>query len=159
MHLGEKLKQFRKARNFDQPAMAAFLGIGYRTYQAIEATGEVKKTTDVDKIKAKTGFTQKIADTSENAIDYQAKYYAMLEDDKAFFKELLASSLMSIAANQIDLHAHLKAILEREAEKVAGGNLKKKQVEMLRLSKLVAAHKENLAGTGIGAALSSVDRA
>lgn len=52
-HLGDELKSWRKAKNMDQPQMSEYLDIGHRTYQAIEATGIVKKISDLNKIQSK----------------------------------------------------------------------------------------------------------
>lgn len=49
-HLGEKLREFREGKNWTQPEMADYLGIGYRTYQTIEKKGEVKLVSDLKKI-------------------------------------------------------------------------------------------------------------
>lgn len=43
MHLGDKLKLYRKGKDLDQRQMADILLIGYRTYQEIERTGIVTK--------------------------------------------------------------------------------------------------------------------
>lgn len=104
----------------------------------------------------KGAVNRKRGGENKNSVDFQAKYYAKIEADNQFLQDLLKSSLITIAAGQVDLHAHLKTLLEHEAEKTAGSNLKKKQEEMLRLSMIVAAHKEALKGTGISPALSSV---
>lgn len=60
----DHLIKFRKSQNMNQPEMAAFIDIGYRTYQSIEKDGYVAKADDLLKIMARTGFTitQEIAD-------------------------------------------------------------------------------------------------
>lgn len=49
-HLGENLKEYRNARSLTQQEMAGTLDIGYRTYQDIEKTGDIKKAETYDKI-------------------------------------------------------------------------------------------------------------
>lgn len=55
--LGEKLKHYREQKEWTQPEMAKFIGIGYRTYQDIESTGVVSKVENLQKITQKTGIT------------------------------------------------------------------------------------------------------
>lgn len=51
MHLGDKLKMYRKQNNLDQFQMAELLKISHRKYQDIEKTGIVLKTGDQEKIR------------------------------------------------------------------------------------------------------------
>lgn len=51
MHLGEKLKLYRKKHDLDQPQMADKVGVSYRTYQDIERTGIIKKAKDIATVK------------------------------------------------------------------------------------------------------------
>jgi DNA-binding XRE family transcriptional regulator len=50
MHLGDKLKMYRKGKDMDQKQMADLLDIGYRTYQEIERTGIVTKAKTKEQI-------------------------------------------------------------------------------------------------------------
>ncbi|HYE53711.1 MAG TPA: helix-turn-helix transcriptional regulator [Chitinophagaceae bacterium] len=69
-HLGEKLKEFRGARDWSQPEMAKYLGFAYRTYQELERTGDVKKVDDLRAIAQKTGLiTLKYAWEEDRAND------------------------------------------------------------------------------------------
>jgi transcriptional regulator with XRE-family HTH domain len=64
-HLGEKLKSYRLEKGMNQPEMAEYVGVAYRTYQDIEKTGKTKKVEVLEKIMRKTGLdTQKIAPNS-----------------------------------------------------------------------------------------------
>lgn len=69
-HLGDKLLAFREAEKKNQAQMADFLGIGERTYQDIEKTGNVKKVEDLIKITNKTGIqlesTQIVAESAQS---------------------------------------------------------------------------------------------
>lgn len=66
-HLGDKLKEYRKGKDWNQDQMATFLKIGYRTYQKIESTGNVAKADDMKKIQDKTGInTQKYSHIPES---------------------------------------------------------------------------------------------
>lgn len=55
-HLGEKLKEFRNQKEWNQAQMADFLDISVRTYYDIEKTGSVKKNDVLAKIFNKTGI-------------------------------------------------------------------------------------------------------
>lgn len=61
--LGEKLKEFRIEKEWNQSQMADYLDISVRTYYDIEKTGAVKKNDVLAKIFNKTGIkiTQLIA--------------------------------------------------------------------------------------------------
>lgn len=63
-HLGEKLKDHRLAKEFNQAQMAEYLGVSFRSYQDIEKTGVVKKSEVLASILKKTGLnTQNNAHT------------------------------------------------------------------------------------------------
>lgn len=51
MHLGDKLKLYRRGKDLDQFQMAEILQISHRKYQDIEKTGVVQKVGDYQKIK------------------------------------------------------------------------------------------------------------
>lgn len=55
-HLGDKLKQYRQDKSWNQREMSDFLKIGYRTYQTIEKSGVVNKAGDLTRITQKTGI-------------------------------------------------------------------------------------------------------
>lgn len=61
-HLGDKLKEYRKQKSWDQFEMSDYLGFSNRKYQDIEKTGKVGKVEDIQTITQKTGIdTQNIA--------------------------------------------------------------------------------------------------
>lgn len=61
-HLGDKLKEYRKTKSWNQFEMSDYLGFSNRKYQDIENTGKVGKVEDLQIITQKTGIdTQKIA--------------------------------------------------------------------------------------------------
>lgn len=76
MHLGEKLKIYRRSKDLDQPEMADLVGVGYRTYQEIERTGIVTKAKVHEKIREiLEDKTPVLADENKNlamepAVDY-----------------------------------------------------------------------------------------
>lgn len=51
MHLGEKLKLYRREKDLDQFQMAEKLEVSHRKYQEIEKTGIIQKVGDLKKIK------------------------------------------------------------------------------------------------------------
>lgn len=51
MHLGDKLKLYRKSRDLDQFQMAEILKVSHRKYQEIEKTGIVLKAADQQNIR------------------------------------------------------------------------------------------------------------
>lgn len=66
MHLGEKLKLYRKSKDLSQPQMADVLGIAYRTYQEIERTGIITKAAVASKVQdILKDNTQKNADDAQ----------------------------------------------------------------------------------------------
>jgi transcriptional regulator with XRE-family HTH domain len=65
-HLGEKLKSYRLQKGMNQPEMAEYVGIAYRTYQDIEKTGKAKKVEVLDKILRKTGIDTQVPASSDN---------------------------------------------------------------------------------------------
>lgn len=76
MHLGDKLKLYRKRKDLDQRQMAGLLDVGYRTYQEIERTGIVTKSATKEQIsKLLEGNTQVSASKEEASTDgwYRAK--------------------------------------------------------------------------------------
>lgn len=73
MHLGEKLKLYRKAKDLDQPQMAVIVGVAYRTYQEIERTGIITKTRILQKVNdILEGKEQKIADDTQEIEEQEA---------------------------------------------------------------------------------------
>lgn len=89
----QHLLKYRKDHSNNQAEMAAYLGIGERTYQTIEVTGEVKKVADLLDIVEKTGFniTQKIANPppqiTGDSIDYLKGKIDVLENVIKALKE------------------------------------------------------------------------
>lgn len=51
MHLGEKLKLYRKSKDLDQFQMAEIVGVSHRKYQDIEKTGIILRTVDKERIR------------------------------------------------------------------------------------------------------------
>lgn len=63
-HLGDKLKDYRKAKTWNQFEMSDYLGFSNRKYQDIEKTGKVDKVEDLQIITQKTGI-----DTQRNTYE------------------------------------------------------------------------------------------
>jgi len=99
------LLDYRRKNNLTQAEMAAQLGIGHRTYQAIEQTGVVKKNSDLDKIKAKTGY----ADTQIPA-------------DLATLMQSISSLVQSnaiLAQTNAGMYAQITAMIEKENQRAS----------------------------------------
>jgi transcriptional regulator with XRE-family HTH domain len=123
-HLGEKLKSLRLEKGMNQPQMAEFVGVAYRTYQDIEKTGKTKKVEVLEKIMRKTGLdTQKIAtkDDQEDKPNEPVKgqdlslqaIHNLTESGKklASAHEIMASAQQTMATNE----ARLISLLENKS--------------------------------------------
>lgn len=152
-HLGDKLKELRKTKAWNQVQMAHFLGIGERTYQTIEKTGVIKKTEDIKKIKLKTGIdAQKIAfqpnATASNLPGDQELPYkggitlndhiAEIKSNNEYLKAMLAFSLNDLSKNQKDMYAHLKGAIKRQAERYSKMDQEKMRAELHTISTYAA---------------------
>lgn len=77
----EQLRKWRENRGWNQQQMAEFTGIGYRTYQTIEAYGVIKKMSYATTIKDKTGidytqiFAPKSAQVEPNGVTEESGQY------------------------------------------------------------------------------------
>lgn len=110
MHIGEKLKLYRKKLDLDQPQMAARMGVSYRTYQEIERTGIIKKAKDIAMAKSLLGEkeqvsaqveTQKRTDaltSGDNPITLN-DYINELKENNKFLQALLMKNADEIGAS------------------------------------------------------------
>lgn len=162
-HFGQKLKRFREAKSWDQPTMAAFLEIGYRTYQTIEGTGKVSKTEVKDKIERKTGIaygTQKVShETSQpeftplltQLMERQNQLMEMqnriLQEQKDAVSDRikdLDANLSGLSDAQRESFAYLVANLQYEAKLRAAGDKKKEKQILNDLATLVELNRTAL---------------
>lgn len=80
MHLGEKLKIYRRSKDLDQPEMADLVGVAYRTYQEIERTGIVTKSKVQERIREILDEKKQIsADDTQNLVKEPAVDYSKHE--------------------------------------------------------------------------------
>lgn len=110
MHLGDKLKLYRKKRDLDQPQMATIVGVSYRTYQEIERTGIIKKSKDIEAIKKILSEKEQII-TSENTQKLEdvlpvgdlrvtlQDYLNEVRQQKEFLQQLLMDKIGKLDAN------------------------------------------------------------
>lgn len=94
MHLGEKLKLYRKVRDLDQFQMAEIVGVSHRKYQDIEKTGIVLKTGDQLKIRAL------LEENAQNAAQSDVKKEAS-PDPLAIIASLTESNRILAESNKI----------------------------------------------------------
>lgn len=110
-HLGDKLKAFRRGKNWKQPQMADYLDIGHRAYQDIEKSGIVKKSDVLARIKNKTAidtqiFSPDISGQSELMpilVELMKKQNTILENQNSIITDKFStveSNLNAVLENQ-----------------------------------------------------------
>lgn len=62
------------------------------------------------------------------------KYISMLEEDKKYFQELVKTNLMALLNQQRYIHADIKGIAKREAERDVNGNQVQLKKELHKIS-------------------------
>lgn len=77
-----------------------------------------------------------------------AKYIKQLEEDKAFLKRLVESSLIDIADRQMTLQAEVQAVHQWDAQQAAAGNKAKEVKNLQHIHQLVAGNRERNGKTG-----------
>lgn len=111
MHLGEKLKLYRKKKDLDQPEMAAQLGIGYRTYQEIERTGIITKANIKEKVFQLLEDKQQATDTQKFAGEDKDKTIYNLSE-----AQIIQARAILILAGKINSGGPGGAFLDGEDE-------------------------------------------
>lgn len=106
MHLGDKLKLYRKAKDLDQLQMAELIGISERTYRGVEKTGIVTKAKDLASIrKILAESTDKQQDNLDTILPMGdlkitlRDYFEEIRQQKAFLQELILNKILDIDAN------------------------------------------------------------
>lgn len=163
----EELKKYRREKDLSQEKMASLLGIGYRTYQEIEKTGQVKKAADLKAIKEKTGIDTQIFAQSEKPkskkteqvteAHYNNDISTLISSNNDLVKtcqilskshaELVgilsgrvnSSSEMEVKQNQMAILAYLKMFVHWTAKQEAGGDPEKTKEVMAEMGKVIAA--------------------
>lgn len=117
MHLGEKLKLYRKRKSLDQPQMAKIVGVSYRSYQEIERTGIVKKSdvlANVNRVLADKEQIPARNETQESAsksVDIGvAEYIAELKQQKEFLQALLMKNAEDVGTNLKGVNSDLAEV-------------------------------------------------
>jgi len=76
-----------------------------------------------------------------NAI-YRDRYIQALEEDKAYFKRLVESSLIDIVDRQKTLQAEIQAVHQWDAQQAAGKDKARAAANLHHIQKLVAGNRE-----------------
>lgn len=79
MHLGEKLKAFKKQNNKDQEQMAELVGVSIRKYAQIERTGAITKVEDREKIEELLGLKKQISADLKRSYETKEDILMMLD--------------------------------------------------------------------------------
>lgn len=107
MHLGDKLKEYKKQKDKDQKQMAGLLGFSVRKYAEIERTGEVTKVEDQEVIyKLIGGDKQKDA---YSGIKYETKEDILRMLDKSLDANIRHASANEENANNLTVLVKLLA--------------------------------------------------
>lgn len=103
MHLGDKLKLYRKARDLDQYQMAELIGVSVRTYGDIEKKGIVTKAKDISAIrKILADDQQKNSDKKEQSFQEEETHLQIIAKLTASV-EYLAQSTKELVKNNTKL--------------------------------------------------------
>lgn len=153
MHLGEKLKLYRKKHDLDQPQMAERVGVSYRTYQEMERTGIIKKAKDISTVKSL--LEEKEQNSAQNETQKQssplplggtnvtlADYIQEIKENNAFLRSIIRDRTSAI-------HTNLEKALEHLAKMEVQGSAAR-SVVLRSLSRLEKKPEQSL--------ISEVDR-
>lgn len=81
-HGGDKLKEFRLSKNWNQTQMAEYLSIGFRSYQDLEKTGVVKKADVLSRITKLTGIDMQNVSQETLAHEQEKPYHKKRQELK-----------------------------------------------------------------------------